>query len=436
MREWTEQRAEIQRRLGELARAIADLDKQGHLEDEQQEDRRRWSGESKALGAMLREDFGQEALTGLARIGLLPNYNLRDDRTELDVSLWWTTDDKGGRGLHASETTYGRPSRTALTEFAPGAVFYARGYRVEIDAVEIGPAGQPHWRRTRLCPGCGWGTEAVEPAPAACPRCHGAGVADAGVVHKVLELKRVSAVHRRDDVVIEDEAEDRTRTRFDTVRWGGRRPGAHPRAWRLRDQAFGAEYVRHAFIRTINVGRGERHGADIEIAGARMSAARFPTCRFCGVVRMVAEDRVKHRGWCSTRRGTPTQWDDLLLSHHIATQAVRLLLPMSTFRIDMRLTSVKAAILLGLRRDFGGDPQHLEVVTAQMPDEHRRPRQFLVLHDTVRRWVWHREYACGHVRVVQPVLFGPGRLVDVLPTVFWPGGDSSPLARRVGAPTG
>jgi hypothetical protein len=190
-------------------------------------------------------------------------------------------------------------------------------------------------------------------------------------------------VHRRDDAVIEDESEDRTRTRFDTVVGVEVDPGHIARAWRLRDQVFGAEYVRQAFIRTINVGRSERHGADVQIAGARMSAARFPTCRFCGVVRMVAEDRVKHRGWCATRRGTPMAWDDLLLSHHIVTQAVRLLLPMSTFRIDMRLTSVKAAILLGLRRDFGGDPQHLEVVTAQMPDEHRRPRQFLVLHDTV-----------------------------------------------------
>ncbi len=79
-----------------------------------------------------------------------PNYNLRDDFTVLDVSLWWTSDDADcDRSLQVSEHSYGRGSRAALTEFAPGAVFYANGYRVEVDAVEIGPAG-----RTGVSAGC------------------------------------------------------------------------------------------------------------------------------------------------------------------------------------------------------------------------------------------------------------------------------------------
>ncbi|MFC4003746.1 DEAD/DEAH box helicase [Prauserella oleivorans] len=381
--EWSAQRHELNRRIGELTEAIALLDKQGHLSDEDTENRRRWSGETKALRAMRDETWNRNALTGLAELSLLPSYNLRDDRTELDVSLWWTTDDEGDRGLQASEHTYGRGSRTALTEFAPGAVFYAQGYRVEIDAVEIGPVGQPHWRHTRLCPDCGWGTETVEPAPAECPRCRGTAVADAGAVHKVLELRRVSAVHRRDEALIEDESEDRTRTRFVTVTGVDVEPEHVTSAWRLAGQVFGAEYVRQATIRTLNLGRSDRPGPDTAVAGERTGAARFPTCAYCGVVRQGSEDKVRHRGWCSTRRGVPVQWEDLLLSHEITTQAVRLLLPMSTFRIGVRLTSLKAAILLGLRRDFGGDPQHLDVVAARMPDEHGRTRQFLVLHDTV-----------------------------------------------------
>lgn len=380
--EWSTHRQEIQRRLAELAQAIAALEQQGHLDDSQQEDRRRWSGESKALHAMLNESWNRDALTGLSELSLLPNYNLRDDHTELDVSLWWTSDDEGG-GLQVSEQTYGRGSRAALTEFAPGAVFYARGYRVEIDALEIGPTGQPHWRYRRLCPECGWGTDAVEPAPGSCPRCGKTGVADSGAVHKVLELRRVSAVHRRDEAVIEDEVEDRTRTRFTTVTGIDVEPHHIVHAWRLTGQAFGAEYVHQATIRTINVGRRDRPGSDVAIAGARESAARFPTCAYCGVVRQGPEDKVRHRGWCSTRRGVPPRWEDLLLSHEITTQAVRLLLPVSTFHVDTRLTSFKTALLLGLRRDFGGDPQHLDVVTARMPDEHGRTRQFLVLHDTV-----------------------------------------------------
>ncbi|MGH3793508.1 MAG: helicase-related protein [Pseudonocardiaceae bacterium] len=143
-------RDDLQRRLGDLATAIAALDAQGHLDDSQAEDRRRWSGESRALGAMLSGTSRRNALTGLGELALLPNYNLRDDFTVLDVSLWWTSDDADGdRSLQVSEHSYGRGSRAALTEFAPGAVFYANGYRVEVDAVEIGPAG-----RTGVSAGC------------------------------------------------------------------------------------------------------------------------------------------------------------------------------------------------------------------------------------------------------------------------------------------
>ncbi len=382
--EWAEQRQEMQRRKVELAQSIADLKKQGHLDDTQQEDLRRWRGESQALEGMLRGYAAREVLTGLGELSLLPSYNLLDDHTELDVSLWWTTDDEGSSGLQTSEHTYQRGSRTALTEFAPGAVFYARGYRVEIDAVEIGPVSRPHWRYLRLCPECGWGTERVDPAPGECPRCRRSGVGDSGAVHKVLELRRVSAVHRRDEAIIEDEADERTRTTFHTVTGVDVEPTHIVSAWRLREKVFGAEYVTKAEIRTVNVGPRGKPGAETTIAGARLAAPRFPACAYCGVVRRERdEDRVRHRGWCSTRRGTPVQWEDLLLSHEISTQAVRILLPVSTFHVETRLASFKTALLLGLRHDFGGDPQHLDVVTARMPDEHGRTRLFLVLHDTV-----------------------------------------------------
>lgn len=383
--EWSRHRDDLRQRLGDLARAIADLDAQGHLQDSEIEDRRRWSGESKALGMMLRDTSQRNALTGLGELALLPNYNLRDDFTVLDVSLWWTSDDADGGGLEVSESSYRRGSRAALIEFAPGAVFYARGYRVEIDAVEIGPVGQPHWRTWRLCPECGWGTDAVETSPGSCPRCASAAVSDTGSVHKLLDLRRVSAVHRRDEALIEDETEDRTRTRFATVTGVDVAPEHVQRAWRLSGRVFGAEYARVATIRTVNLGLADRGGAEAAIAGERRPAPRFVTCAYCGVVRPrgTHDDRVRHRGWCSTRRSTDPSWEDLLLSHEITTQAVRLLMPVSTFHVELRLTSFKTALLLGLRRDFGGDPQHLDVVTAQMPDAERRTRQFLVLHDTV-----------------------------------------------------
>ncbi|ASR03333.1 DEAD/DEAH box helicase [Gordonia rubripertincta] len=383
---WEQESAEIRTRLNELAATIDQIDKHGHLDEKEQEDRKRCAGEFKALSDQRYERGKLETLTGLSGIGLLPNYNLLDDSTTLDVHLWWTTGTTpGGRPqTEALDLTYERGSSTALTELAPGAFFYAGGKRVEIDAVDIGPSSRPHWRATRLCPDCGWGT--TDPAPvASCPRCHSSAVADSGSVHDVLELRKVSAVHRLDDVLIDEDAEDRTRTFFGTITGVDIEPADIGTAWRLRETAFGAEYARTALVRSINTGFGDAPGEELSIAGETRSAPGFMTCAHCGVVakRASALDDVRHRGFCATRRGTDPKWSRLLLAHELRTQAVRLLLPVSLLHFETTLTSFKGALLLGLRKDFGGDPQHLSVVASSMSDASGAVRRFLVLHDTV-----------------------------------------------------
>lgn len=381
---WQTEGDEIRSRLGQLAKVIADLDKHGHLDDKQIEDRKRCAGESKALADQLYERGKQETLTGLSGVGLLPNYNLLDDSTTLDVHLWWIANEGKSSAPQALDLSYQRSSSIALTELAPGAFFYAGGKRVEIDAVDVGPASQPLWRRTRLCPSCGWGSTDVEAHLSSCPRCHNPAVTDSGAIHKVLALQKVSAVHRLDDALIDDEADDRTRTFFSTVSGVDIAPSDITKAWRLKDRVFGAEYARSANIRTLNLGLGDALGNQVDIAGETLGASGFSTCSHCGVVARRAPDteEVRHRGFCSTRRGTPEQWENLLLSHELRTQAVRLLLPVSMLHYETTQASFKGALLLGLRRDFGGDPQHLNVLASSMGDG-SSVRRFLVLHDTV-----------------------------------------------------
>ncbi|MFB7859033.1 DEAD/DEAH box helicase [Rhodococcus qingshengii] len=382
---WQTDSDEIRSRLNDLAKTVAEIDKHGHLDDKQKDDRKRCMGESRALGDQLRERGRQETLTGLSGVGLLPNYNLLDDSTTLDVHLWWTANEDDSPEPQALDLTYERSSSSALTELAPGAYFYASGKRVEVDAVDVGPLSQPLWANTRLCPSCGWGTTNASAALTACPRCHSSAVTDAGAVHKVLPLQRVSAVHRLDDVLIDEDADDRTKTYFGRVTGVDIDPVDIVDAWKLKETVFGAEYARSAVIRSINVGLGDVPGNETIIAGETLSAAGFATCSHCGVVAKKAteKDKARHRGYCATRRGTAEKWEKLLLSHELKTQAVRLLLPVSLLHFETTMTSFKGALLLGLRRDFGGDPQHLAVVASSMSDGMGSVRRFLVLHDTV-----------------------------------------------------
>lgn len=390
--DWDTQTGEISTRLAVLAEVIKDLSAQGHLDDQQTEDRRRCSGESRALRAQRRRLGDEDRFAGLARIGLLPNYNLHDDATTLDVHLWWQSpaDDGGAnsqkdRSTEAIDLSYERTSSGALTELAPGAYFYAEGKRVEIDAVEVGPPGQPLWRTWRLCPSCGYGRANAESGGSPCPRCGSNAVTDAGSMHKVLPLQRVSAVHRLDEALIDDDDDERTRTFFSKVTAVDIEPSDVRSAWRLADRTFGAEYARRATIRTLNFGIADAGGGEIEVAGQLLTAARFRTCAHCGVVhkRRVDPARVRHRGFCATRRSTPERWEELVLSHELVTQAVRLLLPVSMLEVQTQLVSFMGAVMLGLRRDFGGDPQHLAIITSSMRDGDGQMHRFLVLHDTV-----------------------------------------------------
>lgn len=73
----------------------------------------------------------------------------------------------------------------------------------------------------------------------------------------------------------------------------------------------------------------------------------------------------------------------MVLTHHLRTQAVRLLVPPVVIVDPTLLTSFRAALLLGLREVLGGDPDHLGVVTAVDPSPGSVERWAMVLHDTV-----------------------------------------------------
>ena len=58
--------------------------------------------------------------------------------------------------------------------------------------------------------------------------------------------------------------------------------------------------------------------------------------------------------------------------------------PVATALVDERVASFAAALMAGVAKQYGGDPDHLAVITATMPDQETgRRRQFLVLHDTL-----------------------------------------------------
>lgn len=384
--DWQDELAELEARKTALHAAHAELDSAPSRDEAQERDLKRLRGELAAVRKAQSQRRMQYWINALESQGLLPNYALLDDTTQLDIGLWWTDEESGDPD--SSEDSYLRGSRTALAELAPGATFYVGGMAIEIDGLDLGGSKNPAHELRRFCPTCGWSAPSSQ-SIAACPRCADPAAADMGQVIRTLPFRKASAYSSRELAMRDEDRDDRRRTTFDLVATVDADPADIAAAWGLQSYQFGAEFLSRADIRWLNLGPAERGGATIRIAGDDYQAARFDACTRCGVV-WTAQRGVdspadaRHRGWCPQRRHpSADQWTSVVLTHHLRTQAVRLLVPPVVLVDPTLLTSFRAALLLGLRVVLGGDPDHLDVIVAADPAPGSVERWAMVLHDRV-----------------------------------------------------
>ncbi|WP_144679692.1 DEAD/DEAH box helicase [Cellulosimicrobium sp. TH-20] len=324
--------------------------------------------------------------------GLLPNYTLLDDSVALEVSLSWV--DPDSQEFRTELMELGRGSAQALRDFAPGSTFYARGYAIAVDALDLG-RDDDAVRTWACCPHCGFTndvTDASAPggtaALAACPRCGSPALADVAQQIEVVELKRVSSVIRREEATIDDRSDERERERFTIRTLADVDPAAVTRQWFVEGYGFGARYQREMTIRWLNLGRSSAQGATLELGGQPHDVALFRVCERCGKLDTStgANRASEHRPWCPLRRARDESVRTVALSRSLTTEGLVLRLPESvTLGDDFSLPSLRAALLLALRIRIGGDPDHLEVTDVVDPSPAAgSPAEALLLHDVVR----------------------------------------------------
>ncbi|MHA6630904.1 DEAD/DEAH box helicase [Pseudonocardia sichuanensis] len=320
--------------------------------------------------------------------GLLPNYTLLDDSVTLDVGLSWTNPDT--KKFETSHTKLQRGSAQAIREFAPGNRFYARGLEIAIDAVDLGVDGVAI-RPWVFCPACGYATdiasEGTEKHPSSCPRCGSSGIGDTGQRFDVVELTHVTAEIRRDEAVISDRRDERDSRHFAIVTAADVDAAQIRRQWFVDDIGFGATFVRSMDLRWINIGV-PGHGSDRTIAGAEHSGALFRVCSGCGKLDTDSgRNRPhEHRPWCRYRTSSDENTTTVALSRTLRTQGLLLRLPNSvTIGDDFAVPSLSAAVLLGLREQLGGHPDHIRIEQVVDPTQSdgSSNHQAVLLHDAV-----------------------------------------------------
>ncbi|MEV6107813.1 DEAD/DEAH box helicase [Streptomyces sp. NPDC051940] len=413
---WTGRREELRRRI-----AAIDVAMDGLVRSDPEQDReyRELLAERRSTGDLLRELSQTSAHGALVDLGLLPNYSLADTTTQLEATLYWTEEPgesavEGARKTYRSEVRdYERSRKLALAELAPGNSFYVNGYRHLVRALDIGSPERRAWSVWRLCPGCGYvRTENAQADASPCPRCGGREIADAGCVQHVLEPRRVIARDKRDDARVRDDRDERERRRYAMLTTVDIDP-VHlvPGSWRHDTAVFGVDFTRRAVIRTLNLGLDRQDGSStVPIAGDDVRLNPFHVCTSCGgataegqpvadrphdalTESLAASTRASahHLLWCPRRKTRVTGDDNqgggqdvpLLLAHELTTEAVRILLPASVARAKERLASFTATLFVGIAARYGGDPDHIDIAAASMPDGGHAdwPRRFLVVYD-------------------------------------------------------
>lgn len=319
----------------------------------------------------LAELTGEYWIGVLEQHGVFPNYTLMDDGVTLDVGFSWMDPDT--QQYETSHAEFRRGAGQAIRELAPGATFYASGWEIRIDAVDLGTEGSAV-RPWRFCPTCGYATdvgeEGRERVVATCPRCGGTGIADTGQRYEVVELEHVTAEVRRDEAAITDRTDVRERARFQIPVAADVDPAHVVDRWFVEGVGLGCTYLRRVDLRWVNMGLPTLGGARW-IAGSELQAGLFRVCAGCGKLDQDAGTNKphEHRPWCPHRKASDEHVRTIALTRTLQTQGLLLRLPYSvTIGDTFAVPSLAAALLLGLREHIGGHPDHLAVQVVKDPD--------------------------------------------------------------------
>lgn len=389
---WSATVSTLNHRRTQIEKTLPELEQLATSPAATDDDRRAFRSATAALkmtGKQLSALKSEHWIAVFEEFGILPNYTLLDDSVTLDVALSWIDPDT--EQYQTDAVSYQRGASNALRELAPGATFYAHGLEVLIDAVDLGTSGEA-LQTWAYCPACGYAAHldasGTTAAVGACPRCGSRAIADVKQRFQVLELERVSAEVRRDEALIGDRRDERKRARFTTLVAADIDPQNVERQWFVEGSDFGVKYLRSVDIRWLNVGKAGVFAPTATIAGHEESAPFFRVCGQCGKLDLVARSNRpdEHRAWCPLRKSSEEDPKVIALSRTLTTQGVVFRLPPAiTIGDRFAVPSVAASLLLGLREQLGGAPDHIQIesIVDPMLSGGGDNQDALLLHDVV-----------------------------------------------------
>ncbi len=338
----------------------------------------------KLVGRLMVELSNKYPLNVLTDEGILPNYAFPEPGVKLESVVSQVKQD-GQREYEARE--YMRPASTAIRELAPFNTFYADGRKVRIDEIDIGSKARPLLETWRLCQECSYMRleYADQPIESECPRCADSNWSDAGQARTLVHFRRSRSLATRLEASTTDDTDDREEAFYELLALIDVGPEHYNGAKLIEELPFGYELLKNLKLREINFGLDVRAGQQgFRVCGQPIGEKGFDVCLECGRVRG-RDNKIHHNPACKARKtGVQEKTGAVFLYREIQSEAIRILLPVSEVGLEPKRASFKAALQLGFRRHFEGDPGHLIVGSVREPiPRGYGTRQYLVVFDGV-----------------------------------------------------
>ncbi|MDO4911307.1 MAG: DEAD/DEAH box helicase [Corynebacterium sp.] len=291
-------------------------------------------------------------------LGLMPNYTLVDRPVRLQ--LLGKTENQRNDGfatVPAPSENIDINSAMVLHELAPGSVYYARGRRIEIDAVTVNDPENPI-RTLVLCRSCSYSEEQSDTPPKACPSCGDRNFPARENTIEFVDLREARAIVDYQRNYIGGSEEQRKESYYKVHTSVVLPAEKNFLEGYSTPSGFKVAFAREARVRALNLGRVDSSAPKRRHNGQDFNVTLFKVCSECGKQDTKADVNgpEEHYPNCKHAHSSNQAHNkSIALSRNFKSQAVVFYLPPS-FNSDVEglMPSLMAALRLGFDAVLNG----------------------------------------------------------------------------------